>query len=145
MSSYIPASLKKRVRQADRRQCCYCQTQEANSGIPLSFDHILPRSKGGEATFENICLACRACNEFKSDVTTATDLLTGASAILFNPRLQRWIDHFEWSEDGTKIQGITPTGSATVAALQMNHTAIVIARRRWVFSSWHPPVNDSAD
>lgn len=139
MSAYISASLREQVRQADRGQCCYCQTQEANSGIPLSFGHILPTSKKGETTFENICLACRTCNEFKSDSTEGINLLTGANVVLFNPRFQKWVDHFEWSEDGTKIEGITAIGTATVITLRMNHTAIVIARRRWAFSGWHPP------
>ncbi|MEL7357907.1 MAG: HNH endonuclease [Cyanobacteria bacterium J06560_6] len=29
----------------------------------------MPQSKGGDSTFQNICLACRACNEFMSDAT----------------------------------------------------------------------------
>jgi HNH endonuclease len=139
MSAYISASLREQVRQTDRAQCSYCQTQEANSGIPLSFDHILPRSKGGETTFDNLCLACRPCNEFKSNFTEGINLLTGMNVGLFNPRSQKWADHFEWSEDGTKIEGKTSTGRATVVTLRMNHTAIVAARRRWVFSGWHPP------
>jgi len=139
MSAYISASVKEQVRQADRDRCCYCQTQEANSGIPLSFDHILPQSKGGDATFKNICLACRACNEFKSDATEGIDLLTGERIALFNPRTQKWAEHFRWSEDGSRVEGVTAVGIATVVTLRMNHTAIVIARRRWVFSGWHPP------
>jgi hypothetical protein len=142
MSAYIPVSLREQVKQTDEDQCCYCQTQEANSGIPLSFDHIVPRSKGGETTFENLCLACRACNEFKSNSTEGVNLLTGVSVVLFNPRSQKWADHFMWSEDGSKIEGITSIGRATVITLRMNHIAIVIARRRWVFSGWHPPRND---
>lgn len=141
MSSYISVSLRAQIEQSDRGRCCYCQTQEANSGIPLSFDHILPRSKGGRTTFENVCLACRTCNEFKSNLTAGTDLLTGESMALFNPRLQTWADHFAWSEDGTKVEGLTATGRATVLTLQMNHAAIVAARRRWVVNGWHPPTD----
>lgn len=139
MSAYIPVKLRQQIRQADRNQCCYCQTQEANSGIPLSFDHILPTSKGGKTTFENLCLACRTCNEFKSDSTQELNPLTGENVALFNPRSQRWSEHFQWSEDGTNIEGITSTGITTVTTLRMNHAAIVMARKRWVFSGWHPP------
>ncbi|MBW4580258.1 MAG: HNH endonuclease [Tildeniella nuda ZEHNDER 1965/U140] len=42
-------------------------------------DHIHPQSKGGNTSFENVCLACRSCNEYKSDLTVAPDPLTGAS------------------------------------------------------------------
>jgi len=141
MSSYIPVDVRDQIEVTDNHQCCYCQTQEANSGISLSFEHILPKSKGGKNTFENVCLACRSCNEFKSSATEGIDSITGQKHALFNPRSQHWIDHFQWSEDGTKIEGLTPTGRATVVQLRMNRTAIVAARRRWVASGWHPPSN----
>ncbi|WP_121969865.1 HNH endonuclease [Leptolyngbya sp. BC1307] len=140
MSSYIPTRLREQIEQADCGQCGYCQTQEANSGIPLSFEHILPRSKGGGTIFENVCLACRSCNEFKSASTDGIDSLTGKKVALFNPRLHVWANHFSWSEDGTKVEGITATGRVTVVVLRMNHASIVVARRRWVSSGWHPPV-----
>jgi 5-methylcytosine-specific restriction endonuclease McrA len=80
VSTYIPETLKAQIeecdsealrRSADRHRCCYCLTSEANSGIPMTYDHILPRSKGGATTFENLCLACRTCNEYKSDTMQA--------------------------------------------------------------------------
>lgn len=141
MSAYIPIDLRTQIEQTDRGQCCYCLTQAVNSGIPLSFDHILPRSKGGTTIFENVCLACRPCNEFKSDQTEALDPLTGKTALLFNPRQQHWNDYFSWSTDGTRVEGLTPVGRATVLALQMNHATIVVARKRWVSGGWHPPGN----
>ncbi|MEM9485520.1 MAG: HNH endonuclease [Cyanobacteria bacterium P01_F01_bin.116] len=141
MSFYISESLREQIIQADRKRCCYCQTQEINSGIPLSFDHILPRSKGGETSFENVCLACRPCNEFKAASIQGIDPLTGASVSLFNPRMQRWANHFVWSEDGITVEGLTSIGRATVVTLRMNHTAIVAARKRWVYSGWHPPTD----
>jgi len=142
MSIYLPNSLRSQIEKADCGQCCYCQTQEINSGIPLSFDHILPQSKGGKTSFENLCLACRPCNEFKSNITEASDLLTETIVPLFNPRFQKWTEHFRWSSDSTKVEGITATGRATVITLQMNRVVIVIARARWVLSGWHPPKTD---
>jgi hypothetical protein len=140
MSLYIATRLREQIEQADCGQCGYCQTQTANSGIPLSFEHILPRSKGGSTTFENVCLACRPCNEFKSASTDGIDPLTGKKVALFNPRLHVWAKHFSWSEDGTEVKGITAIGRVTVVVLRMNHAAIIVARRRWVYSGWHPPV-----
>jgi 5-methylcytosine-specific restriction endonuclease McrA len=37
----------------------------------LTFDHVLPRSRGGKTTWENIVTACVACNKAKSDRTPA--------------------------------------------------------------------------
>lgn len=85
MSVYIPESLRNRIVNSDQARCCYCLTSEANSGIPMTCDHIQPVSKGGETTFENVCLACRSCNEFKGDATDAVDPLTGETVSLFNP------------------------------------------------------------
>jgi HNH endonuclease len=141
VSTYIPESLKNQVEQADHRRCCYCLTSEANSGIPMTHDHILPRSKGGEITFQNLCLACRSCNEFKSDATQVNDPLTGETVPLFNPRLQVWSEHFAWSPDSTKVEGLTAIGRATTIALRMNNAIIVSARWRWAISGWHPPVD----
>ncbi|EAW39004.1 HNH endonuclease [Lyngbya sp. PCC 8106] len=142
MSAYIPKNLRTQIEQSDRCRCCYCQTSEANSGIPMTYDHILPRSKGGETIFDNVCLACRTCNEFKSDITEAIDPLTGETVFLFNPRKQQWSEHFQWSYDGIRVEGLTSRGRGTIIALRMNNSVILVARRRWVMNGWHPP-NDN--
>ena len=105
----------------------------------MVFDHIFPRSQGGETSFENICLACRSCNEFKSDTVMGMDSTSESPEKLFHPRSQAWSDHFEWNPLGTELQGKTGVGRVTIAALRMNHDAIVAARRRWVTVGWHPP------
>ena len=58
---------------------------------------------------------------------------------VFNPRTQRWDDHFNWSNDGVQIIGITPVGRATVEALKLNNQLAVEVRRNWVLAGWHPP------
>lgn len=121
-----------------RHRCGYCLTTEANAGIPLTVDHIIPRSKGGTTVLTNLWLACYRCNEFKADRTEAEDPLTGESVPLFNPRTQAWRGHFA-SPDGTHVVGLTATGRATVIALRMNDQVRVAARRRWVSVGWHPP------
>jgi hypothetical protein len=44
-----------------------------------------------------------------------------------------------WNPDGTKVEGLTTIGRATIVRLRMNNQVIVVARRRWVISGWHPP------
>jgi hypothetical protein len=58
---------------------------------------------------------------------------------LFDPRRQSWPEHFRWVAGGTLIEGVTPTGRATVATLQLNRSVLVSARRNWVDVGWHPP------
>ncbi len=43
-------------------QCIYCGATEQ-----LSYDHLLPRSRGGPDTPDNVVMACRTCNSAKGD------------------------------------------------------------------------------
>jgi hypothetical protein len=139
MSIYLPGELRRQLEEADDHRCAYCQTSQANSGQRMVPDHIIPESKGGERVFENLCFACRLCNEFKGSQVTSADPLTGQVLPLFHPRQQNWQDHFSWEESGTRITGLSAVGRATIVALQMNHEVIVPARQKWVSAGWHPP------
>lgn len=139
MASYLPTELRQRLIEADGHHCAYCQTAESNSGQPLVPDHVIPTSKGGATVFENLCLACRRCNEFKGAMVDAVDPLTDESVPLYHPRQQDWSAHFEWDATGTQLNGLTAVGRATVVALRINNEVIVAARRRWVSVGWHPP------
>lgn len=139
MATYLAEDLRARLEEADGGFCRYCLTSELNSGMPLTYDHIEPRSKGGKTSFENVCRACRPYNEFKSDATHALDPLTGEPSLLFNPRTEAWAEHFRWSADGMRVEGVSAVGRATVIALRMNRPAITTARGRWAEAGWHPP------
>lgn len=60
---------------------------------------------------------------------------------LFNPRQQQWQEHFAWTEDNTRIMGLTACGRATVVALKLNNSLAVTVRRNWVKAGWHPPIS----
>jgi hypothetical protein len=109
------------------------------SGIPLEVEHIIPVALGGATVEGNLWLSCVSCNRRKSDRVTAVDGVTGERVSLFNPRSQRWSEHFAWSTDGGLVVGLTATGRATITALDLNHADRVAARRRWVLVGWHPP------
>ncbi len=105
----------------------------------MQIDHIIPESEDGPTTEDNLWLACVSCNTFKGRRIRALDAVTGRHVHLFNPRRQKWKQHFRWSENGTEIIGVTSCGRATVAALRMNHPEIVGARELWVSAGWWPP------
>jgi hypothetical protein len=107
----------------------------------LEIEHIYPLSKGGTNEEDNLWLACRSCNLFKSNQTHSIDPLTGRRVPIFNPRRQRWRRHFTWSIDGILIIGRTACGRATVAALHLNNLVAVTVRRNWVSVGWHPPTD----
>ncbi len=141
MSTYIPADLRRQVRADAGRRCGYCLSPEMLMGIPLEIEHILPEVAGGLTVRENLWRACHSCNKFKGGRSEFTDPVTNTLVPLFNPRFQRWREHFQWSSEGTLIIGLTPCGRATIEALQMNNEYIVEARHLWVIASWHPPAN----
>jgi hypothetical protein len=139
VSVYISQSLRSQIESIDRKRCGYCLTTEVNSGMPMTIDHIQPVSKEGLNTLENLCLACRTCNEYKSGTTEAIDPLTGKIVALFNPRQQKWKENFRWNNDASQVEGLTEIGRATVIALRMNNAVIVATRKRWFSIGWHPP------
>lgn len=136
--AHIPRSLRCKIAITAHHRCGYCQTEQRISGAQMHVDHIIPLARGGASDESNLWLACAWCNSFKGDAIQAVDPETGQLVPLFNPRAQRWAEHFSWSDHFTQIIGLTPTGRATVQALQMNNEFIVIARRYWVQAGWRP-------
>jgi 5-methylcytosine-specific restriction endonuclease McrA len=136
----VPVALRRRVAVQAQHRCGYCLTPEELTGAAMEVEHIIPEALGGQTVEENLWLGCRRCNGCKGQRTHAADPLTGEPVPLLNPRMQRWEDHFAWSQDGTRIIGQTPTGRATIQALWMNDDLIVKAHERWVKGGWWPPM-----
>jgi len=139
VSAYIPVELQRQLRSHFRDCCAYCRTAEALTVAIFEFEHIVPRSAGGETIFENICLSCPTCNRYKASFQTALDPTTQQTVPLFHLHRQVWEKHFTWSEDGTELVGLTPIGRATIAALKMNRPQLIRVRRMWVKVGEHPP------
>lgn len=53
----------------DGFRCQYCGDRRPMD--QLTYDHVVPKSKGGRTTWENIVMACYGCNEKKGDRTPA--------------------------------------------------------------------------
>jgi len=51
----------------DRNTCQFCGIRPKND--ELTIDHVVPRSQGGQTTWENCVLACYKCNSKKADRT----------------------------------------------------------------------------
>lgn len=139
--AYIPPALRQLVIRKAGNRCGYCLVSQELLYGPLEFEHLLPRSLGGLTTEENLWIACRTCNGFKSDQVDFVDPESQQIVSLFDPRSEDWSSHFRWSDDGTEILGLTSTGRATVAALQLNSLERMKMRRRWVSVGWHPPTD----
>lgn len=142
MSEYIPAELRRRVREHFADCCAYCHTSEHLTVVTFELEHITPTSAKGPTVFENLCLSCPTCNRRKSDRTSFADPATGNVVAIFHPQQDLWQDHFLWSADGSQIVARTPTGRATIAALGMNRPQLIRTRQLWVALGEHPPTSD---
>ena len=61
-----PAFTRFNVFLRDRFTCQYCGTGHA--AADLTFDHVVPRSRGGRTTWQNVVAACSACNLRKANL-----------------------------------------------------------------------------
>jgi 5-methylcytosine-specific restriction endonuclease McrA len=125
----IPEILRQRVRASAKDRCGYCLSPQRLVLGWLEIEHIVPKSRGGTDDEQNLWLACRLCNNWKSNQTEALDPESNQTARLFDPRQQQWSEHFAWSDDGTHILGRTPCGRATIIALQLNNLIAVTVGR----------------
>jgi hypothetical protein len=140
-SAEPPEERHNRLLAAARHLCGYCRSNQRLMGIRHILDHLTPRALGGTDDEANLWPSCQPCNGFKQARVEARDPLSGAVAPLFNPRTQSWSEHFAWTDGGTRIEGRTPTGRATVAALRLNRQELVEARSLWIEAGWHPPID----
>ncbi len=58
----VPPVSRREVLRRDNHACQYC-----GSGKRLTLDHVIPRSKGGQHTWNNVVAACERCNSKKGD------------------------------------------------------------------------------
>lgn len=58
---------RKGVLLRDNNTCQYCGATPGRPGLTL--DHVVPRCRGGETTWDNVVAACRSCNVRKGDRT----------------------------------------------------------------------------
>ena len=62
---------KKNILRRDGYTCQYCNRR----GERLTVDHVLPRSRGGRSTWDNVVTCCGPCNLRKGDrLTTEIDM-----------------------------------------------------------------------
>ena len=62
-----PIPSRKNIFTRDGFKCLYCGSKAPKAVLEL--EHILPKSKGGPASWDNLCAACHPCNQKKGDRT----------------------------------------------------------------------------
>lgn len=89
----------------DRFACQYCSGKFA--AAELTFDHVLPRCRGGVTSWENIVAACSLCNQAKDKFSsmqpvapprepTLRELLAAKRSFPPNYLHESWNDYLYW-------------------------------------------------
>ena len=133
----IPLSLRRLVIERAKNRCEYCGISQVGQVATFHIDHIIPVVARGETTAENLALACVSCSLRKGARQTVQDMETGELVPIFNPRQQRWAEHFTWQ--GVEVVGITTIGRAMVQALDLNRATMVAIRAEEELLGRHPP------
>lgn len=136
--SSITEAIRYQVMLRSNHCCEYCKSQDRFSPVFFTIDHIVPIVENGTDDIENLAYSCPLCNRLKWQKTSAIDPVTNITVHIFNPRLNAWQDHFQWSEDYLQIIGITAVGRATVNTLRLNREKLVRYRKEMFDIGQHP-------
>jgi hypothetical protein len=113
------ASTRDLVRARARDRCEYCLLPQDALPVPtFHVEHVRAKQHGGSDEPNNLALACDRCNYHKGTNLTGVDPQTNNIALLFNPRVDSWSEHFRITRG--RVIGLTDVGRATVAVLNMN-------------------------
>jgi 5-methylcytosine-specific restriction endonuclease McrA len=80
----LPCS-RRGVLMRDHETCQYCGTQPGRAN--LTIDHVVPRSRGGLTTWDNVVAACRDCNHRKGGRTPEE----ASMVLLSKPRQPQYV------------------------------------------------------
>ena len=134
--TYIPTALRQFVQERAGGRCEYCLYPQDVAFLAFEVEHIIAEKHGGATTADNLALACPYCNRFKGSDLGSLDPETGQLTPFFDPRTQRWADHFRLDE--ARIAPLTPEGRVTVAILRLNHPDRIMERQRLIQAGKYP-------
>ena len=103
--------------------------------LTFHVDHIVAKQHLDQVndTPEALCLACNRCNAYKGTNLSSIDPVTNQVVPLYHPRRDVWSEHFSLRRG--EIEGLTPTGRASVRLLRMNAPQRVELREEWILEN----------
>jgi len=136
MSSYVSDELRRLVATRADYLCEYCLIHQDDTFFGCEVDHIVSLKHSGPTQAENLAYACSFCNRYKGSDIASVSLETSELVRLFNPRADRWADHFRLS--GNVIEPITSIGEATARILKFNENEHILEREGLVAIGRYP-------
>ncbi|MHB8524259.1 MAG: HNH endonuclease [Limisphaerales bacterium] len=114
----ISPRLRREVVNCAGGRCEYCLMPEWALLAGCEVDHVISRKHGGITDLSNLALSCARCNRAKGTDVGSVGPGTGSFTRFFNPRIERWEQHFAF-EHG-RILGLTEVGLVTAKLLRLN-------------------------
>lgn len=128
-TDYVRTELRRLVTARADSLCEYCLIHVDDTFFGCEVDHIISEKHGGTTSADNLAYACFVCNRNKgSDIASITPG-TGELIRFFNPRTDRWQDHFRLASDGITIESLTAIGEATSRILGFNDLERLLERQ----------------
>lgn len=127
--AYVSEALRRLVVERADHACEYCSLPDALSFYPHEVDHVIAIKHQGQTEADNLAYACWRCNRFKGSDLGSFDPQTGVFAFLFNPRQQRWTEHFALTQG--EVNGLSTEGRTTALLLKMNTRDRIQERLRY--------------
>ena len=136
MSRYVSEALRQVVAARADSLCEYCLIHEEDTLLGCQVDHIIGVKHGGLSELANLALACAFCNRHKGSNLGSLLRRTGALVRFFNPRLDRWGDHFQL--DGALIRPASDVGEVTAFIFGFNSGDRVLERKALIAVGRYP-------
>jgi hypothetical protein len=130
----MDAATSRLVRRRAGNRCEYCHLPQEFSVLQFHIEHIVSRQHRGSDHPKNLALACPECNRHKGPNLSSLDPDSGRLSRLFNPRQDRWNEHFYWQ--GTRLLGSSAVGRTTVWVLNANTPRLLRLRKLILASGW---------
>lgn len=124
--TYIPLPLRRQVIVRAYSRCEYCCVSDEETLAPHEPDHVIGEQHGGKTDIDNLAFACFRCNRHKGPNIATIDPQTGLLTPLFNPRMDKWSDHFRLIQ--AVIEPLTGVGRGTATLLRFNDEQRVMLR-----------------
>jgi len=126
MADDVSKALRRQVSERAGGRCESCLTPEWILLAGCEVDHVISRKHGGVTETSNLAFSCARCNRAKGSDIGSILLATGEFYRLFNPRLDRWPEHF--AIERATIVGRTDVGRVTISLLRLNDATRIAER-----------------
>ena len=127
--TYVSAALRRQVIARADNLCEYCLMHVNTTFLGCEVDHIVSEKHGGPTTADNLAYACFLCNRCKGSDVGSFEPGTMTLTRFFNPRADRWADHFALEVDDFTILTLTPIGEATARIFEFNTEVRLLERQ----------------